>query len=109
MNLIKNGACTKKGCRFVHFDPESAYPSRTCRQNYQRNHRDNQTPRQDVRPPIILIRIQGQVIIMDINQVKGTTIMSAISSKILEHGHMATDVNLGISNNISTMLPTLTV
>ena len=35
----------KKGCRFLHFDPESAYPSRSFRQNNQRNYRDNQTPR----------------------------------------------------------------
>ena len=41
----KNGACMKKGCRFLHFDPESAYPSRTGRHNNQRNYRDNQTPR----------------------------------------------------------------
>ena len=42
----KNGACMKKGCRFVHFDPESASRSRTRRQNNnQRNYRDNQTPR----------------------------------------------------------------
>ena len=41
----KNGACMKKGCRFLHFDPERDYPSRTGRHNNQRNYRDNQTPR----------------------------------------------------------------
>ena len=45
MNFRKNGACMKKGCRFVHFDPECACPSRTGRQNNQKNYRDNQTPR----------------------------------------------------------------
>ena len=41
----KNGACTRKGCRFLHFDPESVYPNRIGRHNNQRNYRDNQTPR----------------------------------------------------------------
>ena len=41
----KNGACMRKECRFVHFDPERAYPARTGRHNNQKNYRDNQTPR----------------------------------------------------------------
>ena len=52
----KNGACMKKGCRFLHFNPESAYPSRTGRHNNQRNYRDIQTPRPSPRCKTMNIR-----------------------------------------------------
>ena len=41
----ENGVCMKKRRRFLHFDLERVYPTRTGRHNNQRNYRDNQTPR----------------------------------------------------------------
>ena len=114
MNFRKMWPAWKKDAnhsRFLHFDPERAYPSWTGRHNNQRNYRDKLQGlvlAQD-RRPIILIWVLGQVITMDRNQARGTTIiMCAISSKILDRAHVATDVNLGVFNNISTMLPTQT-
>ena len=71
---------------------------------------DNQTPRPSPRRKTNNLNRNTRLSnTTDMSQAKSTTIMCAISSKILDHAHMATDVNLGIFNNISTMLPTLTV
>ena len=68
----------RKGCRFVHFDPERAYPTGTDRRNNQRNYRDNQavgsrpSPRHKTNNRHTTV---GQVITTDRNQVKGATII----------------------------------